>query len=47
MVEDIGSSKQAPQADANAMAIEDPGNTKHEPEGSTKTLDQPPMYHKP
>jgi hypothetical protein len=26
---------QLQQADVNAMAIDDPGNTKHEPEGST------------
>jgi histone deacetylase 1/2 len=46
MVEDIGPSKQAP-ADANAMAIDEPGNVKNEPESSTKLPDQPAMYHKP
>uniref|UniRef100_A0A0A8YZX4 Hda101 n=1 Tax=Arundo donax TaxID=35708 RepID=A0A0A8YZX4_ARUDO len=47
MVEDIGSSKQASQADANAMAIDEPSNGKNEPESSTKLQDQPAMYHKP
>jgi len=45
MAEDVGSPKQAPP-DANAMAIDEPGNVKNEPEGSTKLLDQPAMYHK-
>ncbi|KAL6604585.1 hypothetical protein ACP70R_043012 [Stipagrostis hirtigluma subsp. patula] len=46
MVEDIGSSKQAP-ADGNAMAIDEPGNVKNEPESSTKLPDQSATYHKP
>ncbi|XP_006647070.1 histone deacetylase 3-like isoform X2 [Oryza brachyantha] len=36
MEEDLGSSKQAPPADANGMAINAPGNVKNEPESSPK-----------
>lgn len=47
MAEDIGSSKQAPQADASAMAIDEPSNVKNEPESSTKLQGQAAAYHKP
>nr|CAB3449337.1 unnamed protein product [Digitaria exilis] len=46
IMEDIDPSKQVP-ADANAMAIDEPGNVKNEPESSTKVPDQSAMYHKP
>ncbi|XP_066321484.1 probable histone deacetylase 19 [Miscanthus floridulus] len=47
MAEDIGSSKQAPQVDASAMAVDEPSNVKNEPESSTKLQDQAAAYHKP
>ena len=36
MAEDLGSSKQAPTADANAVAVNAPGNARNEPGSSPK-----------
>ncbi|VAI45512.1 unnamed protein product [Triticum turgidum subsp. durum] len=46
MAEDIGPSKQA-HVDANAMAVDEPGNVKTESGSSTKLPDPPAIYQKP